>query len=672
MENDRLTKRKGANRKVFGRKAFRMPTLVIISLIFFVSCQTSNPYKELYTDLYAQYSGKTPEYPELMDNYISGWNTWNTRSMSSFVFMPESFSLNLELKEYSGGWIMKEPLIGIDGVDGRHKRRTADGSYTDVELDWYGYSIRIQSAKTGEDDIVVLVTPLSNERVKDPALLVGGSFLWNRPGSVTIEDNKLKVNMHSSSMDIFVTGEPFFEPYTYTHFPSLAISLNEEVGISSGIERTLDEIRQIMTDAENAMVQKNESFESASEIAEISNTMFGWLTVYDPWKNRIFTPDSRRWNYWNGGYAIFVWEMYPLGYTASALGLKEIAYANIIEQTREILPNGMMPNYATPSFITHDRSMPPVGSMFVWEVYQKYGDKWLLEEVFENLLAWNEWWVEYRMHEGLLAYGSNAYEPITGNDWEKKGVHDRFGAALESGLDNSPMYDDIPFDKEKSILKLWDVGLNSLYIADNHFLALMAEELGKNDIAERLRNRKEQQIQNIEKLLDPADGVYKNKRWDNGEFQEVISPTVFYPLIAGLYTQEQAEKVIEKYFFNPDVFWGEWIMPSVARNHPTFEEQNYWRGRIWSALNFYCYLGFKNYDLPEATKALVEKSEELLVKNWIEKNHIYENYHALTGTSGDSASNSDPFYNWAILLGSIKLVENGHIAHPAIDVNNNP
>ena len=68
-----------------------------------------------------------------------------------------------------------------------------------------------------------------------------------------------------------------------------------------------------------------------------------------------------------------------------------------------------------------------------------------------------------------------------GNVWEIKGVHDRFGAALESGLDNSPMYDDIAFDYENNRLKLEDVGLTGLYIMDCRSLIELAGEIGRTE-----------------------------------------------------------------------------------------------------------------------------------------------------------------------------------------------
>lgn len=55
------------------------------------------------------------EYDCLKQRLACGWNTWNTRSVLSHVFLPEGFALNLGLKEYSGGAYLKEALIGRQG-----------------------------------------------------------------------------------------------------------------------------------------------------------------------------------------------------------------------------------------------------------------------------------------------------------------------------------------------------------------------------------------------------------------------------------------------------------------------------------------------------------------------------------------------------------------------------
>jgi hypothetical protein len=73
-------------------------------------------------------------------------------------------------------------------------------------------------------------------------------------------------------------------------------------------------------------------------------------------------------------------------------------------------------------------------------------------------------------------------------------------------------------------------------------------------------------------------------------------------------------------------------------------------------MNFLVYLGIRNYELPKARRALVEKSEALLLKEWREHGHVHENYHGDAGTGCDIPS-SDAFYHWGGLLGLISYLE---------------
>jgi len=124
-------------------------------------------------------------------------------------------------------------------------------------------------------------------------------------------------------------------------------------------------------------------------------------------------------------------------------------------------------------------------------------------------------------------------------------------------------------------------------------------------------------------------------------------------------TREQAQRMIDEHFFNPDEFWGDWILPAIARNDPCYPDQDYWAGRIWAPMNFLVYLGLRKYDLPKARKALVEKSEALLLKEWRENRHVHENYCGDTGMGcGSGKQNSDSFYHWGGLLGLISVMEN--------------
>jgi putative isomerase len=116
--------------------------------------------------------------------------------------------------------------------------------------------------------------------------------------------------------------------------------------------------------------------------------------------------------------------------------------------------------------------------------------------------------------------------------------------------------------------------------------------------------------------------------------------------------------MIEGHLMNPDEFWGEWIMPSIARHDPAFKDQEYWRGRIWGPMNYLVYLGLLNYDDAAVRKQFAEKGYALFLEEWKQHGHVHENYNAITG-SGDDVSSSDRFYHWGALLGYIEYLEQG-------------
>ncbi|MDR3060716.1 MAG: hypothetical protein LBU57_01220, partial [Dysgonamonadaceae bacterium] len=251
------------------------------------------------------------------------------------------------------------------------------------------------------------------------------------------------------------------------------------------------------------------------------------------------------------------------------------------------------------------------------------------------------------------------FEKVTYHARESGGINELYGAALESGLDNSPMYDQIKFDKERHIMLLNDVGLSSLYVMDCDYLANIAEALGKNEDVKELRKREKEYRKNLQGLWDDEKGFYYNKHTDTGLLDPRTSPTNFYPLLAKASGQDQAARMINEHLLNPDEFWGEWVIPATPRNDPFFKDNIYWRGRIWAPLNFFVYLGLRNYDFENVRQSLAEKSKNLLMKSWVSNGYVFENYNATTGV-GDDTTRSDKFYHWGALLGFISLIENGY------------
>ncbi len=597
-------------------------------------------------------------YRALQTALAQGWNTWDTRSVLTHVHLPSGLGVRLGLKEYRDGGHLRECLIGRLSDEAETVvpgPRAWNGAYTSLRVTWRGVEIEVETATDGEDWLC-LVTPLSRQRqLKTPLLTVEGGFLWNSPGYVLRENDALHAQTaEGKKWRLGASGAPVEEPQTSAFGPYLALALDTPLALFSGNERSLEEVGEIMAR------RRAELAHDGSDEAEIRGAIqscMAWDTIYDPSRERVISPVSRVWSSRQGGWVLFCWDTFFAAALAST-GSRELAYANAIEILREKTPAGFVPNVSNAhGFKSLDRSQPPVGAPIIWELFERFGDKWLLELAFDELLKWNRWWLQNRVVDGLLAWGSNAYEPQTGHEWEypEKGVGGRFGAALESGLDNSPMYDEVPVDSHNECLMLQDVGLNALYISDCQALARIARELARPE-AEELEARANEFRSQLKRLWDEENGIFANRRTDSGEFSPRFSPTNFYALLADMATPEQARRMMDEHFLNPAKFGGEWMLPSIARDDSAYGEQHYWRGRIWAPMNYLVYLGLRRAGLGAEAKILAEKSAALLLREWREHGHIHENYHAETGM-GCGYDHSDRFYHWGALLGLIALQE---------------
>jgi neutral trehalase len=335
--------------------------------------------------------------------------------------------------------------------------------------------------------------------------------------------------------------------------------------------------------------------------------------------------------------------------------------ANVIEHLGGATEEGFIPNDNRGNGSkSWDRSQPPVGSLMVREIYKRYPERWFLEGTFEPLLAWNRWWLARRNNGGLLSYGSHPAR----NPFGEPATQSKRTAGYESGMDDSPMYDGVPFDSDTYTLALQDVGLTSLVIADSEALAEMADVLGRPDEARELRDRANGLRKAMEGVWQEETGLYLNRRTDTGKLSHRLSPTLFYPLLAGVPSRERAERMVTEHLLDPTEFWGEWVLPSIARNDPDFSRQRYWKGAIWPPLNFLTYLGLREAGFPDVAGELSEKSLDMFLTEWQSKGYVSENYSSITGTGDDERLSSDRFHSWGALFGIMAFVESGAMPAP--------
>lgn len=616
-------------------------------------------------------------YRQVQARLSQGWNTWDVNSVTTHVLLPEGLAIHIGLKHNTTSWgdaFLQDALIGRletgaeEVFPGPH---SWDGSYTDLRLAWKGHSWRVQSARDGSD-LVLLVSPLPSKSISalPPTVVFSVDFLWNLPGTTLKHEDFIETRAASGSVPVYCTyaklsdnannGEfntPFGGPYFFA-------DLTEPVGVSTGKRRTRTEIEAIVERQQKAYSQsiaaagKMDLGGSGSgvtgPIVDAIETTLGWDTIYEPNKHRVISPVSRVWSVNWGGYVLFDWDTF-FAATMAGIGDKDLAYADAIETLRESTPQGFVPNYARPGgWKSYDRSEPPVGAITVLGLYKQFHDRWFLEDAFKPLLNWNRWWSEHRDIQGYMAWGSDGDNMPRNLDDNSGGT--RAGAILESGLDNSPMYDTTTYNKDSHVLEFADVGLMSMYIADCDALAEIADSLEKKSEAAELRSRGARYRAKLATLWNDEAGIFLNKDLHTGEFSHRLAPTNFYPMLAHAASPAQARTMIEKHLLNPKEFWGEWIIPSIARDDAGFPDQNYWRGRIWGPMNYLVYLGLCNYEDQDTRREFARKSYSLFLKEWSEKGHVHENYNATTGT-GDDVSSSDRFYHWGALLGYVEYME---------------
>lgn len=305
----------------------------------------------------------------------------------------------------------------------------------------------------------------------------------------------------------------------------------------------------------------------------------------------------------------FGWDCEFASFLAS-LGSKAMAYSSFITIVKAKVGNGFVPNCASACSKSEDRTEPNAAAKILLELYKKYGDRWLVELLFDDALDTNNWAVRERTLEPLnmISLGTSTEaqhkDAATGkytcdlNDPNSGCMQAMQSARYESGQDNSPMYDqqgihpsssgadpaEAASDSEASKagrgrrpaisgygnfmpdlnnasswkprlvgkyiqMPLYDVGMTSLLVSEAEALAELAEVLGRAETAAMLRARCLDMRARIQAhLWSEALGMYSNA-WPNGTFYPRIGPTSFFLLFARAPTAAQVSAADALFMF---------------------------------------------------------------------------------------------------------------------------
>ena len=289
-----------------------------------------------------------------------------------------------------------------------------------------------------------------------------------------------------------------------------------------------------------------------------------------------------------------------------ALALKELdpalaqeALLSVLERQRE---DGFIPVRMSP-YRAEERTQPPVLAWAAYEVYEKSKDAAFLQKCLPKLEAYIAWDIANRDENknGLPEWAVEVFENC------------RSG---ESGLDNSPRFDDA------AVLDAIDF---SCYLAnESKYLAQICRVLGLAERAAHWQQRFQTLNEAINRLLwCGEDGLYYDRKMD-GTFSRVSAITSFLPLFAGVCDSAQAEK-LAAHLRNAAEYFSAVPFPSVTLRSGK-NDGDMWRGAVWLNMDYMVIRGLEDYGFTDLAAECRAKILAAVNEWYVRTGCIYEYY----------------------------------------------
>lgn len=247
-----------------------------------------------------------------------------------------------------------------------------------------------------------------------------------------------------------------------------------------------------------------------------------------------------------------------------------------------------------------------------WEIYQITGDREFLEDAYASGTKFYNWWMTHRDadNDGLAEWGGHAI--------------------LESIRDAK--------------VALWrDVGwpsnfespdLNAMLVKEARALSMMAEELGNRDAATSWRFRADVRADLVRQefwdeedgffyYLDKADNDFTFENENDLKRREIVG---FFPMWAGIATEEQAARLVEDHLTDPEQFWRPYGIPSLSASDPFYEPQGYWNGPVWVELNYLVFRGLLDYGYQDLAREMADRIFANVIHHLREDHTFWEFY----------------------------------------------
>lgn len=240
--------------------------------------------------------------------------------------------------------------------------------------------------------------------------------------------------------------------------------------------------------------------------------------------------------------------------------------------------------------------------------------------------------------------------------------------AMQSGADNNAALSNEPRDRSAIIAVDASVYAMREYAA----MAVIAKRLGDPAAAGIYHSRAEATRSAIlKKLWYKRDSLFFNRNRDTGEPLRVISWSSFLPLLDGLLSQNDAQRVIREHLLNPAEMRSDYGFRSLAKSDPAYNNEaiinpySNWRGPIWINANFFDWLILRRYGFTAEAHTLAVTLASVLHRDIAKWGSMHEDYNAETGEGLAPTAEQSPggkfagFVGWNLLALDMLQCETG-------------
>jgi glycogen debranching enzyme len=265
--------------------------------------------------------------------------------------------------------------------------------------------------------------------------------------------------------------------------------------------------------------------------------------------------------------------------------------------------------------IEADVTKPPLLAWAAWKLFETDGDREFLEEIYEPVVRWNNWWFDQ-------------------NDTDGNGLCE-YQHPYSSGLDDSPLWDEgMPVEAPD---------LNTYLCLQQEALGRMAAEIGLTDEARVWTDRANRQAARmLEYMWDEQAGLFWANRPPGRERVNVRTPFNLFPLLTGRLPEAVANRLVA-HLTNERQFWPRYPVPTVALDDPKYDSLTMWRGPTWVNVNYLMIEGLERAGFAAVAQALRERTLEMMMGD----KDIFEFYEPETGECPPKAAST---FGWSSAL----------------------